>query len=134
MRMLFAGQVLARAKALLGLKNFNDALDTWTALRSNLITTRTRLAQLDTDVQAGKVTVENLRTAPATADELKSPLAKANRPGNGLQISMRTSNSRARFYAQSKGSPPEGQQSAGAGFQDADLNAGTGVPDCSDAE
>ena len=80
---------------MLVLKKVNGGLETWTALGSNLITTRARLDQLVgrvdnlvADVQAGKGTVGKLLTDPATADELRSLLVKANQSADGLQATL----------------------------------------------
>ena len=40
------------------------------------------------NVQAGKGTVGKLRTDPATADELKSQLVKANASANEQQVTL----------------------------------------------
>ena len=84
-----------RGEAMLVLKKVNGGLDTWTTLGTNLIATRARLDQLVgrvdelvTDVQAGKGTVGKLLTDPATADELKSLLIKANHSADELQVTL----------------------------------------------
>ena len=84
-----------RSEAMLVLKKVNAGLDAWTTLGSNLITTRGRLDQLVgrvddlvTDVQAGKGTVGKLLTDPATADELKTLLVKANHSADELQVTL----------------------------------------------
>jgi phospholipid/cholesterol/gamma-HCH transport system substrate-binding protein len=84
-----------RREAMLVLKKVNSGLDTWTMLGTNLITTRERLDQLAgrldniaADAQAGKGTVGKLLTDPATADELKMLLVKANHSADGLQVTL----------------------------------------------
>ena len=84
-----------RREVLLVLKKVNGGLDTWTTLGTNLITTRERLDQLvgrvdniAADVQEGKGTVGKLLTDPATADELKALLVKANHSVDELQVTL----------------------------------------------
>jgi len=84
-----------RRETLLVLKKTSTGLDTWTTLGTNLITTRERLDQLvgrvdniAADVQAGKGTVGKLLTDPATADELKTLLVKANHSVDELQVTL----------------------------------------------
>jgi phospholipid/cholesterol/gamma-HCH transport system substrate-binding protein len=81
---------------MLVLKKVNGGLDAWTTLGTNLITTQERLDQLigrvdaiATDVQAGKGTVGKLLTDPATADELKTLLANANRSVDELHVTLK---------------------------------------------
>ncbi len=82
-----------RVEALLAFKRMNAGLDTWTALGSNLITTRDRVDQLlaraDSIVaglQHGKGTVGSLLTDSSASDELKNVLVKANRAMDELQV------------------------------------------------
>ena len=84
-----------RREALLALKKTGTGLDTWITLGTNLMTTRERLDQLvgrvdniTADVQAGKGTVGKLLTDPATADELKTLLVKANHSMDELQVTL----------------------------------------------
>jgi phospholipid/cholesterol/gamma-HCH transport system substrate-binding protein len=77
-----------RRETLRVLTNLNTGLDTWTTLGTNLITTRERLDQLVTDVQAGKGTVGKLLTDSATADELETLLIKANHSVDELQVTL----------------------------------------------
>ncbi len=84
-----------RNEAMLVLKKVNAGLDTWTTLGTNLIATRERLDELvgrvdhvAADVQAGKGTVGELLTDPATAEELKTLLVKANHSVDELQITF----------------------------------------------
>ena len=84
-----------RSAALPVLKKLSVGLDTWTTLGTNLITTQERLDQLvgrvdniASDVQAGKGTVGELLTDPATADELKTLLVKANHSLDELQVTL----------------------------------------------
>jgi len=80
-----------RREALAVLKKTSTGLDTWSVLGSNLITTQGRLDQLiarvDTiaaDLQLGKGTAGQILTDPATANQLKTLLASANRSLNDL--------------------------------------------------
>ncbi len=82
-----------RVEALLAFKRMNAGLDTWTALGSNLITTRDRVDQLlaraDSIVaglQQGKGTVGSFLTDGSAAEELKTLLVKANRSMDALQL------------------------------------------------
>ena len=77
-----------RSQAMAVLKKTSAGLDAWTMLGTNLINTQERLDQLVADVQAGKGTVGNLLTDPATADELKTLLVKANQSVDGLQVTL----------------------------------------------
>ncbi|HXR48920.1 MAG TPA: MlaD family protein [Candidatus Limnocylindrales bacterium] len=77
-----------RVQALAVLKKTSTGLDAWTMLGTNLIATQERLDQLVVDVQAGKGTVGNLLTDPATADELKTLLVKANHSVDELQVTL----------------------------------------------
>ena len=77
-----------RGQALAMLKKASTGLDTWTTLGTNLITTQERLDNIAADVQAGKGTVGKLLTDPATADELKTLLVKANHSVDGLQVTL----------------------------------------------
>ena len=77
-----------RGQALAVLKKASTGLDTWTALGTNLITTQERLDNIAADVQAGKGTVGKLLTDPATADELKTLLVKANHSADELQVTL----------------------------------------------
>jgi phospholipid/cholesterol/gamma-HCH transport system substrate-binding protein len=84
-----------RGQALAVLKKTGAGLDTWTTLGTNLMATRGRLDQLvgrvdniAADVQAGKGTVGQLLTDPATADELKTLLVKANHSVDELQVTL----------------------------------------------
>jgi phospholipid/cholesterol/gamma-HCH transport system substrate-binding protein len=84
-----------RNEAMAVLKRTSTGLDTWTMLGTNLLATQARLDQLvarvdnlTADVQAGKGTVGNLLTDPATADELKTLLVKANRSVDDLQVTL----------------------------------------------
>jgi len=85
-----------RGEAMLVLKKVNGGLDTWTALGTNLITTRERVDQLvgrvdgiAADVQAGKGSVGKLLTDPAAADELERLLVNANRSVDELQVTLK---------------------------------------------
>jgi phospholipid/cholesterol/gamma-HCH transport system substrate-binding protein len=84
-----------RRETVLALKKTSTGLDTWTALGTNLMATRDRLDQLvgrvddiTADVQAGKGTVGKLLTDPATADELRTLLVKANHSVDELQVTL----------------------------------------------
>jgi phospholipid/cholesterol/gamma-HCH transport system substrate-binding protein len=77
-----------RSQAMAVLKKTGTGLDTWTTLGTNLTATQKRLDQLVADVQAGKGTVGNLLTDPATADELKTLLVKANHSVDELQVTL----------------------------------------------
>jgi phospholipid/cholesterol/gamma-HCH transport system substrate-binding protein len=77
-----------RSQAMAVLKKTSAGLDTWTMLGTNLMATQERLNQLVADVQAGKGTVGNLLTDPATADGLKTLLVKANRSADELQVTL----------------------------------------------
>ena len=84
-----------RGQAMAVLKKTGAGLDTWTTLGTNLMTTRQRLDQLvvrvdniTADVQAGRGTVGKLLTDPATADELKTLLVKANHSMDELQVTL----------------------------------------------
>jgi phospholipid/cholesterol/gamma-HCH transport system substrate-binding protein len=81
-----------RHEAMLVLKKVNGGLDTWTALGSNLITTRTRLDQLvvrvdgmAADVQGGKGTVGRLMADTALIDEAQKLLQHGNEMMSQLQ-------------------------------------------------
>ena len=82
-----------RVEALLALKKMNAGLDTWTALGSNLITTRGRLDELmvradalAAGLQQGRGTVGTLLTDSSAAEELRALLGKANRSMDELQV------------------------------------------------
>jgi phospholipid/cholesterol/gamma-HCH transport system substrate-binding protein len=84
-----------RGQALAVLKKTGAGLDAWTALGTNLMTAQKRLNQLvgrvddmAANVQAGKGTVGNLLTDPATADELKTLLVNANHSVDDLQVTL----------------------------------------------
>ncbi len=77
-----------RSQAMAVLKKTSTGLDAWTMLGTNLDNTQERLNQLVADVQAGKGTVGNLLTDPATADELKTLLVKANHSADELQVTL----------------------------------------------
>ena len=84
-----------RRETLLVLKKTGTGLDIWTTLGTNLLATRERLDQLigrvdnvAADVQAGKGAVGKLLTDPATADELKALLVKANHSADELQVTL----------------------------------------------
>jgi phospholipid/cholesterol/gamma-HCH transport system substrate-binding protein len=84
-----------RREAVPALKKLSAALDTWTVLGSNLITSRERLDQLlvradsiAADLQQGKGTVGKLLTDPSAADELQALLVKANRSLDELQVTL----------------------------------------------
>jgi methyl-accepting chemotaxis protein len=77
------------------LKKAGAGIDTWTMLVTNLIGTQERLDQLvgrveniTAGVQAGKGTVGKLLTDPATADELRTLLVKANHSMDELQVTL----------------------------------------------
>lgn len=81
-----------RGQAMAVFKKSSAGLDTWTLLGTNLIGTQQRLDQLagrlesiTADVQAGKGTVGNLLTDPATADEAHKLLVRANETMGELQ-------------------------------------------------
>jgi hypothetical protein len=78
------------------LKKLSAGLETWTALGSNLITSRERLDQLigradniAADLQLGKGTVGKLLTDPSAAEELKTLLTKANGSMDELQVTLK---------------------------------------------
>jgi phospholipid/cholesterol/gamma-HCH transport system substrate-binding protein len=82
-----------RVEALLAFKRMNAGLDTWTALGSNLITTRDRVDQLlaradaiAAGLQEGKGTAGSFLSDSSAADELKTLLVKANRSMDALQL------------------------------------------------
>ena len=77
-----------RSQAMAVLKKTSAGLDTWTVLGTNLNNTQERLDQLVAGVQAGKGTVGNWLTDPATADELKTLLVKANQSVDQLQVTL----------------------------------------------
>jgi len=84
-----------RRETVPALKKLSVGLDTWTALGTNLITSRERLDQLivrvdsiATDLQQGKGTVGRLLTDPSAAAELETLLAKANRSMDELQVTL----------------------------------------------
>ena len=84
-----------RSQAVAVLKKTGTGLDTWTTLGTNLMTTQERLDQLvgrvdniAADVQAGNGTVGKWLTDPATADELKTLLVKANHSVDELQVTL----------------------------------------------
>jgi phospholipid/cholesterol/gamma-HCH transport system substrate-binding protein len=84
-----------RSEAVPALRQLGTALDTWTALGSNLITSRESLDQLIrrgdkivTDLQEGKGTLGKLLTDRAAADELETLLLKANRSMDELRVSL----------------------------------------------
>jgi phospholipid/cholesterol/gamma-HCH transport system substrate-binding protein len=84
-----------RREAVPALKKLSVGLDTWTALGSNLITSRERLDQfigradsIVTDLQQGKGTLGKLLTDPSAADELKTLLVKANHSVDELQVTL----------------------------------------------
>ena len=77
-----------RSQAMAVLKKTSTGLDAWTMLGTNLNNTQERLSQMVADVQAGKGTVGNWLTDPATADELKALLVKANHSVDGLQVTL----------------------------------------------
>ncbi len=84
-----------RVQAMAVLKKTGTGLDAWTTLGTNLMATQERLDQLvgrmdsmTADVQAGKGTVGKLLTDPATADELKTLLVKANHSVDELQVTL----------------------------------------------
>jgi phospholipid/cholesterol/gamma-HCH transport system substrate-binding protein len=84
-----------RREAVPALKKLSTGLETWTALGSNLVTSRERLDQLigrmdhiAADLQQGKGTAGKLLTDPADAEELNKLLVKANRSMDELQITL----------------------------------------------
>src|SRR6185436_15552430 len=84
-----------RREAVPALKKLSAGLDTWTALGSNLITSRERLDQvigradsIAANLQEGKGTVGKLLTDPSAAEELKTLLAKANCSMDELQVTL----------------------------------------------
>lgn len=84
-----------RSQAVAVLKKTGTGLDTWTTLGTNLMATQKRLDQLvgrvdniAADVQAGNGTVGKWLTDPATADELKTLLVKANHSVDELQVTL----------------------------------------------
>ena len=84
-----------RREAVPALKKLSAGLDTWTALGSNLITSRDRLDQLlvradniAAGLQQGKGTAGKLLTDPAAAEELQTLLVKANRSMDELQVTL----------------------------------------------
>lgn len=84
-----------RREALPALKQLSAGLETWTALGSNLITSRERLDQLIVradnlvaDLQQGKGTAGKLLTDPSAAEELKTLLVKANRSVDELRVTL----------------------------------------------
>ncbi|MEY2409345.1 MAG: phospholipid/cholesterol/gamma-HCH transport system substrate-binding protein [Verrucomicrobiota bacterium] len=85
-----------RVEALLAFKKLNGGLDTWTAVGSNLITTRDRVDQLlgraDSilaSLQQGKGSAGNFLTDSSAAEELKALLVKANSSMDVLQLTAR---------------------------------------------
>jgi phospholipid/cholesterol/gamma-HCH transport system substrate-binding protein len=85
-----------RREAVPALKKLSTGLDTWTALGSNLITSRERLDQvllradnIAADLQQGKGTVGKLLTDSSAAEELKGVLVKANRSMDELQVTLK---------------------------------------------
>jgi phospholipid/cholesterol/gamma-HCH transport system substrate-binding protein len=84
-----------RREAVPALEKLSAGLSTWTALGSNLITSRERLDQLlvradniAANLQQGKGTAGRLLTDPSAAEELKTLLAKANRSMDELQVTL----------------------------------------------
>ena len=85
-----------RREAVPALKKLSTGLITWTALGSNLITTRERLEQLivrgdniAADLQQGKGTAGKLLTDSSVADELKTLVINANHSMDELQITLK---------------------------------------------
>jgi phospholipid/cholesterol/gamma-HCH transport system substrate-binding protein len=85
-----------RREAVPALKRLGAGLDTWTALGSNLITSRERLDQLivradniAADLQQGKGTAGKLLTDSSAAEELKTLLVKANGSMDELQVTLK---------------------------------------------
>jgi phospholipid/cholesterol/gamma-HCH transport system substrate-binding protein len=85
-----------RREALAGLKKTSTGLDTWTALGSNLITTRERLDQviargdsIAAHLQEGKGTVGKLLTDSSVLDEVKTLVLKANHSMDELQVTLK---------------------------------------------
>jgi phospholipid/cholesterol/gamma-HCH transport system substrate-binding protein len=77
------------------LKKAGDGLDTWTALGSDLNTSRERLDQIivradqiANDLQQGKGTAGQLLTDSSVADELKTLVIRANRSMEELQVTL----------------------------------------------
>ena len=85
-----------RGEAMLVLKKLDAGLDTWTALGTNLITTRERLDQLiaradniAAGLQQGRGTAGKLLTDPSVADELKALVVNANHSVDELQVTLK---------------------------------------------
>lgn len=84
-----------RREAVAVFKKTSTGMDTWTALGSNLITTRERLDQLiaradniASGVEQGKGTAGKLLTDSSVADELKALVGKANHSMDELQVTL----------------------------------------------
>lgn len=85
-----------RGEAVAVLKKTSAGLETWTALGSNLISSRERLDQIfarvdgiATDLQQGKGTAGQLLTDPSIADELNRLVAQANHSMDELQVTLK---------------------------------------------
>ncbi len=84
-----------RREAVPALKKLSAGLETWTALGSNLITSRDRLDKLlvradniAAGLQQGKGTAGKLLNDSSAADELQTLLAKGNRSMDELQVTL----------------------------------------------
>jgi phospholipid/cholesterol/gamma-HCH transport system substrate-binding protein len=84
-----------RGEALAVFKKTSSGLDTWTALGSNLITTRERLDQLiaradniATGIEQGQGTVGKLLSDSAMVDELMTLVGKASHSMDDVQVTM----------------------------------------------
>lgn len=84
-----------RQEAVPALKKLRAGLETWSALGSNLITSRERLDQLigrmdsiAAGLQQGKGTAGRLLSDPAAAEELKTLLVKASRSVDEMQLTL----------------------------------------------
>jgi phospholipid/cholesterol/gamma-HCH transport system substrate-binding protein len=84
-----------RREAMPALKKLSAGLETWTALGSNLITSRDRLDHLIvradsilTNLQQGKGTAGKLLTDSAASDELTTLLSNANHSMIELQVTL----------------------------------------------
>jgi phospholipid/cholesterol/gamma-HCH transport system substrate-binding protein len=85
-----------RGEAMLVLKKTSAGLDTWTALGSNLITTRERLDKLVAradniadGLQQGRGTAGKLLADSSVADELKALMVQAHHSMDELQVTLK---------------------------------------------
>jgi phospholipid/cholesterol/gamma-HCH transport system substrate-binding protein len=85
-----------RHEAMPALKKLSAGLETWTALGSNLLTSRDRLDKIFVrgenilaDVQQGKGTVGKLLTDSSVVDEFQDLLVNANHSADELQVALK---------------------------------------------